>query len=192
MRELRSIVNAVCLFAVFLMLYAVFTPGHARSSANRPRFLRMEVDDLRHPNSRQRVTVTVPYFFIGNALRFAALGRMHRELDVHWNEEIDAAELQKLWEDLKAAPEGEEVIREHDEQVVKLKRQGETIVLDYAYESGRGENVTVRFPARLMEAAVTDGRDFDVDALIAELRAAKVGDLVEVSSEDAHVKVWLE
>ena len=192
MRELRSAVTAVFLFAAFLVVYAAVTPGHARGSARPPRFLRMEVDDLRHARGK-RVTVTVPYFFIGNALRVAALGRLHRELDVNWTEDIEHEDLVKLWDDLKTAPPGQEVVREHGDEIAKLKREGGTIVVDSSHKDDEGgEHVVVRIPERLMEAAVRDGRDFNVDALIGELRAAKVGDLVEVSSDDAHVKVWIE
>ncbi|HKC24902.1 MAG TPA: hypothetical protein VKF32_09180 [Thermoanaerobaculia bacterium] len=191
MKELRSAVNAVFLFAVFLLLYAAMSPGHARGSSHPPRFLRMEMNDLRHHHGR-KVTVTVPYFFIGNALRFAALGRLHRELDVHWNEDIDSEDLRKLWDDLKAANEGQEVVREKDNAVTKFKKEGESILLDCAKKDGFGEHVKVRIPVRLMEAAVRDGRDFDVNAVISELRKAHVGDLVEVDSDDAHVKVWIE
>ena len=151
----------------------------------------MELQDLRHHHGK-RVVVSVPYFFIGNALRFAALGRLHRELDVNWNEDIDSEELKKLWEDLKAAKDGEEVVRDRDDQVERFKREGESILLDCEKKDGFKEHVKIRIPVRLMEAAVRDGRDFDVDAVISELRKAKVGDLVQVDSDDAHVKVWIE
>jgi len=191
MKELRSAVTAVFVFALFLLLYAATIPGHARGSAHPPRFLRMEIDDLRHHHGR-RVTVNVPYFFVGSALRFASLGRLHRELDVHWNEDIDSDDLRKLWEDLKAAKDGQEVVHETDSQVESFKREGETILIETTTKDGFGEHVKVRIPMRLMEAAVRDGRDFDVDAVIRELRKAHVGDLVEVDSDDAHVKVWIE
>jgi hypothetical protein len=191
MRELRSAVTAVFLFALFLLFYAAVSPGHARSSSHPPRFLRMQIEDLRHHHGK-RVSVTVPYFFIGNALRFAAFGRLHRELDVHWNEDIDSEDLKKLWEDIKVANQGQEVVREHDNEITRFRKEGDAILLDCTKKDGFGEHVKVRIPARLMEAAVHEGRDFDVDAVIAELRKAHVGDLVEVDSDDAHVKVWIE
>lgn len=192
MKELRSAVNAVFLFAVFLLFYAALTPGRARGSAHPPRFLRMQVEDLRHDTGK-RLSISVPYFFIGNALRFAALGRLHRELDVHFDEQIESEDLRSIWEELKTKPEGEEVVREHGHDIARLKRDGSTILLEYSHkDDSDGEKVRIKIPARLMEAAVTDGRDFDVDSLLSELRAAKVGDLVEVSAPDAHVKVWIE
>ncbi len=191
MKELRSIVSALFVFGIFLLLYAASTPGHATSSSHPPRFLRMQIDDLRHRHGRH-VHISVPYFFIGNALRVAALGRLHRELDVHWNEDIDSEDLKKLWEDLKAAKDGQEVVRKHGSDTQTFKREGETLLLECVGDDGKGEHVKVRIPVRLMEAAVQAGRDFDVDAVISELKKAHVGDLVEVDSDDAHVKVWIE
>jgi hypothetical protein len=191
MKELRSAVTAVFLFAVFLLFYAATTPGHAAGSSHPPRFLRMQIDDLRHIHGRH-VHVSVPYFFIGNALRFAALGRLHRELDVHWNEDIDSEDLKKLWEDLKAAKDGEVVVRTQGSDTQTFKKEGDSLLLDCVGDDGKGEHVKVRIPLRLMEAAVQDGRDFDVDAVISELKKAHVGDLVEVQSDDAHVRVWIE
>ena len=37
-----------------------------------------------------------------------------------------------------------------------------------------------------------DGHDLDVDSLIGELTASGVGDLIEVTAPDEHVKVWIE
>jgi hypothetical protein len=190
MKELRSTVNAVFLFAVFLLAYAAVSPGHARGSAHPPRFLRMQVEDVRDHGDK-RVSISVPYFFVGNVLRVAALGRMHRELDVHFDEDIDSEDLKKIWEELKAANDGQTVKHEHGDDVATFKKEGDMIVLEC---QGRREDdhVTVRFPSRLIEAAVRDGKDFDVDSVLSELRDAKVGDLVDVKAPDAHIKVWIE
>ena len=192
MKELRSAVNAVFLFAVFLLVYAALTPGHAKGSSNPPRFLRMQFEDA-HDHPGTRVTVQVPYFFIRSALRFAALGRLHRELEFHFDEDFASEELRELLGKLEAAKEGEIVVCENDDEVCNFRREGSSVIFDCGRQGDDpAERVEVRVPSRLIEAAVTDGRDFDVDSLISELRSAKVGDLVEVKARDAHVKVWVE
>jgi hypothetical protein len=52
--------------------------------------------------------------------------------------------------------------------------------------------VTVRLPFRLLKAAVAEERDFDVATLVGELQTAAKGELVDVTTHDAHVKVWVE
>src|SRR6266545_6861510 len=82
-KELRSVVNALFLFALFLLVYSAIVPGHAARSHRGPRFLRMQVEDLRH--DRPRVSFSVPYAFVSGALRFASLGKVRREMDLHFD-----------------------------------------------------------------------------------------------------------
>ena len=57
--------------------------------------------------------------------------------------------------------------------------------------SGTGEVVIV-LPARLLEALAGGDEGLSSAALVEELRRAAPGDLVEITSEDGHVKVWLD
>ena len=108
---------------------------------------------------------------------------MHREIDVRWNEEIDSAELEKLWEELKAVADGQEISRDHDGQVVHLKREGSTIVLRYAYDEGRGEDVTVRFPAADGSIVMpSDEEEIVVDSVEAEVVSIEPADGVTIRS----------
>jgi hypothetical protein len=197
MKELRSIVNAVFCFLIFLVLWAGVSPGYARGSIHPPRFLRMEVEDLRH--HREHVSMCVPYFFVGGALRFASLGRLHRELSYHFDEDISSEKLRNVLAELKDAPDGKNVELEQDSELMRFRKEGTSVVLDVSRkgtEPGEGESdpdhVTIRFPLRLLEATVSADRDFDVDGLVSELRKGNVGDLVDVQARDAHVKVWIE
>ena len=52
--------------------------------------------------------------------------------------------------------------------------------------------MTLRFPARYMEAAVSGNEDLDIEALFEEMRQASRGDVLEVTSDDAHVKVTID
>ena len=197
MRELRSVVNAVFLFLFFLLVWAFIVPGHARGSSHRPRFLRMQVVDLEghHGRGPDRINFTIPYGFFSGALRFASMGRVRRELDLHFTDSVEARELREIWAELKSKPEGTEVVRDKEREKQVFKREGSMVVLDVAHDRHDGqevERVTIRVPARLFETFVSDDRDLDVDSLIAELRKATPGDLVEVQAKDAHVRIWVE
>jgi len=52
--------------------------------------------------------------------------------------------------------------------------------------------VTLKLPWRLVDALASDEKDLDVTALVAQLRVAQRGDLLEVTAPDAHVKIWVE
>lgn len=193
MKELRSIVNACFLFLLFLFLYALVKPGHAVSSIRGPRFLRMQVEDTsgRRPD---RVTLSVPFGLVGGALRFASLGRVRRELDFHFEESVDSEELRRLWEDLKAKPEGTDVVHQADGATFHLRREGDSVVVEVSEIHGhaRDETVTLRVPARLVESLVSKDKDLDVDALLAEIRHGQRGELVDVRGRHGHVRIWIE
>src|SRR3974377_302391 len=105
-KELRSAVNAFFLFVVFLLLYSAVVPCHARSAVRGPRFLRMQVTDLHPPEHPVKVSMSVPFAFVSGALRFASLGKVRRELDLHFDESVDAAEFRTVVQELKDTPDG--------------------------------------------------------------------------------------
>jgi hypothetical protein len=189
-RELRSIVNALFLFALFLLVYSAIVPGHSGRSVRGPRFLRMQVQDL-HPDGG-RVSVSVPYAFVSGALRFASLGKVRRELDLHFDQSVDAAEIRTIVQELKDKPEGTDVVRTHEDTEIHVKKDGDQVTLEVQKHGHPEETVTLRLPWRIVDAVSTADRDLNVDALVAQLRHAERGDLVEISAPDAHVRIWID
>jgi hypothetical protein len=189
-KELRSTVNALFLFAIFLLMYSAVVPGHARGSVRGPRFLRMQVEDNREAGHPVKASFSVPYGFVSGALRFASLGKVRRELDLHFDESVDAAEVRTIVQELKDKPEGTDVVRTRDEETLTLRREGAAATMEVRKKDG--ESVTLRLPWRLVEALAEGDKDLDVNGLVAQLRDAQRGDLLEVTARDAHVKIWVE
>ena len=189
-RELRSVVNALFLFALFLLVYSTLVPGHSRRSVRGPRFLRMQVEDLR--NDRHRVSFAVPYAFVSGALRFASLGKVRREMDLHFDHSVDAAEIRTIVQELKDKPDGTDVMRTHEDAEIHVKKDGDQVTLEVRKPGHPEETVSLRLPWRIVDAVSTADRDFDVDALVAQLRHAERGDLVEINAPDAHVRIWID
>lgn len=191
-KELRSAVNALFLFSIFLLLYSAVVPGHARGSVRGPRFLRMQVEDNRQAGHPVKVSFSVPYGFVSGALRFASLGKVRRELDLHFDESVDASEFRTIVQELKDKPEGTEVVRTHDDATIVLRKEGEQVTMNVRKKDRDDETVTLRLPWRLVDALATDDKNLDVNGLVAQLRDAQRGDLLEVTAPDAHVKIWVE
>jgi hypothetical protein len=189
-RALQSVVNALFLFALFLLLYSALVPGHTYGSARGPRFLRMKVENLR--SDPGEVSISVPYAFVSGALRFASLGKVRRELDLHFDQSVDASEIRTIVQELKEKPDGTDVARIHDECEIHVRKDGDRATLEVRKKDHREELVTLKLPWRIVDAVSTADRDLDVDALVAQLRHAERGDLVEVNSPDAHVRIWID
>lgn len=219
MKELRAMVNACFVFSVFLLGYAFVHPGYVRSSSHPPRFLRMKVEALRGDVHPDTISLSAPYALVGGAIRFATLGRLRRELDLRFSDSVGADLLRGAWKELAEKPEGTVVTRQDGGDELRFHREGTSVVLEIARGAsceeepaepsaatneeqaserprkpieGDFETVTVRLPSRLFEALVEEDKDLDVDTILAELERAGPGDLVDVKSSDARLRVWVE
>lgn len=192
-KEVRSVVNALFLFALFLLVYSALIPGHARGSVRGPRFLRMKVENLKPAQGGPtNVSLSVPYAFVSGALRFASLGKVRREMDLHFDRSVEASEIRTIVQELKDKPDGTDVVRVHDDAEIHVKKEGDTATIEVCRKDRSDETVTLRLPWRIVDAVSTSDRDLDVDALLAQLRHAERGDLVEITAPDAHVRVWID
>jgi hypothetical protein len=191
-KELQSAVNALFLFALFLLFYSAIVPGHARGSIRGPRFLRMKVENLKGAGGPSNVSISVPYAFVSGALRFASLGKVRREMDLHFDQSVDASEIRTIVQELKDKPDGTDVMRIHDEAEIHVRKDGDQATLEVRKKDRPDDTVTLKLPWRIVDAVSTADRDLDVDALVAQLRHAERGDLVEINAPDAHVRIWID
>ena len=192
MRELRSAANALFFFVLFLFGYALLSPGHA-SGARGPRFLRMTIEDQEGRHGRpEHLTFSVPYGFIRGGLKFASLGRLHRELDLRFTEPVEADEVRAIWKELQETPEGGEVVRKRDFDEVRIRKEAGSLTIVQTKECCPDEVVTLRIPLKVLEAVAAHDRTFDVDAILSGLQSLDRGELLDLKAKDAHVRVWIK
>lgn len=193
MRVARSVVNGFFLFVLFLYAYALVTPGLVSGAAHGPRFLRMTVEDRQGRHGRpEKVSFSIPYGLVRGGLKFASLGRLHRELDLCLTDSVEAEDLRSIWKELSEKPEGTEVVRKRDFDEIRLKKEGATVTVVQTRDCCPDEKATIRLPVRLLEAVAVRGRAFDPKAILAELRNLDRGELLDLRARDAHVRVWIE
>jgi hypothetical protein len=195
MRELRAAVNAVFFFVLFLFVWGLVRPGHAVSSLHGPRFLRMQVEDSRsRHDGPDRFSLSVPFGLVRGGLKFASLGRLRREMDLHFSDSVEADEVRGIWKELSEKPDGTPVERKRDFDALTFTKEGDTVTLVVKKDLSDPdpETVTIRFPARLLAAVASGGKSLDVDAILSELGALDRGELLDVKAKDAHVRVWIE
>ncbi len=190
-KEAQSVVNALFLFALFLLAWSAIVPGHVFGSGRGPRFLRMKVENLRSGPGHPNVSFSVPYAFVSGALRFAALGKVRREMDLRFDA-VDASDIRTIVQELKDKPDGTDVVRVHEGDEVHVRKDGDIATLELRKKDRPDELVTLKLPWHIVDAVSTSDRDLDVDALLAQLRHAERGDLVDINAPDAHVKIWID
>lgn len=189
MKEARSVANACFAFALFLLGYAFFSPDHRTEPGRSPRFLRIRVEDQRRHGRPEKVSISVPYAFVRGGLRLAAAGSVRAELDHEIARGVASDDVRSVWEELSTQPDGVEVVREHDGEAFRFKKDGRMAVLTIARHD---DLVTIRFPLRLLEAAAKAEEDLDADAFLDALRDLEKGELLDVESDDTHVRIWTE
>lgn len=198
MREFRSIGNAFFWFALFLLGYAlVVPPPEGTGRGSRPRFLRMVIEEAGTPGHAERVNITVPWFLFRSGLHAVSAGKLEREANLHFDDTVGAEIVRDAWKELSEKPDGTDVVKMHDDGEITFRKEKGEIRLTVKEGCGtEGETprevVTIRFPARFMEAAVSGDRDLDIEALFDELKQASRGDVIEVTSDDAHVRVVID
>ena len=198
MRELRSTANALFWFALFVLGYAlVVPPPPGTGKGTRPRFLRMVIEETGRPGHDERVSITVPWFLFRSGLHAVSAGKLEREANLNFEDPVAIDLVRDVWKELSEKPEGTDVVRTVDDQEVAFRKEkGEItlVVREKPEEEGAALRaaVTIRFPARYMEAAVSGDEDLDLEALFDEMKDASRGDVLEVTSDDAHVKVVID
>ena len=199
MREFRSTANAFFWFVLFLLGYAlVVPPPEGTGHGKRPRFLRMVIEETGHPGAHtEKVNITVPWFLFRSGLHAVSAGKLEREANLHFGDAVTAEIVREVWKELSEKPEGTDVVKVHEDSELtfrKVKGEIQLTVKEGASEKDGPPTavVTIRFPARFMEAAVSGDRELDIEALFDEMKQASRGDVIEVTSDDAHVKVLID
>ena len=113
-------------------------------------------------------------------------------MDLHFDRSVDASEIRTIVQELKDKPDGTDVVRVHEDAEIHFKKEGDQATLEVRKKDRPEDTVTLRLPWRIVDAVSSADRDLDVDALVAQLRHAERGDLVEINAPDAHVRIWID
>ncbi len=198
MRELRSAVNAAFWFALFLVGWTLLVPPlEGTGKGSRPRFIRMTIEDRGSGGHVERVRINVPWFLFRGGLHAVSATQIEQEADLRFQDPVAVDLLRDVWKELSEKPEGTDVARVHEDDELTFRKEKGEVRLTIRRDVGESEGppreiVTIRFPSRFLEAAVSGDRDLDLRALFEEMRGAARGDVLEVTSDDAHVRVVID
>jgi hypothetical protein len=162
----------------------------ASASASSDLWLHVRVDET----DGARVKVNVPVSMVEKAI--AMLPEEHlRQGQIHLDdccEEMTAADLRELWQEIKDSPDMTFVtVEENDESVRVWKEAGYLKV--HVQEQRRNEEVDVRVPLAVVDALLSgEGDTLNIEAAIRALVEQGEGELVTVSGDDETVRVWVD
>ena len=142
-----------------------------------------------------KVNVNLPLSVVRIALQAApddviSEGKIHFN---HMDRDIDVESLRAMWAELKLAGDAEFVTVEEDDETVKIRRQGDLVLIDIEDLDDRDpERVRVEVPVRVVDALFSgNGDSLDIERALNELSQER-GDIVNVDDGATKVRVWID
>ncbi|MFN7962836.1 MAG: hypothetical protein U0002_16325 [Thermoanaerobaculia bacterium] len=110
------------------------------------------------------------------------------------DKDFNAAELRRVWSELKNAPDATFVTVKSDKDDVQVAKQGGYLVARVSENSHRDSKVHARIPLSVVDALLTseDPNQLNIAAAVRALAAQGAGDLVTVDDQEASVRVWID
>lgn len=143
-------------------------------------------------SSSTNVEVHLPLNLVLTVLRNVDVENFHGgHVDLDLGEtDINFPEIMKA---IKDAPDGKFVTVTSDEADVNVRKEGGTIYVNVNQKDDEMAQVEVTMPMEMMNALTFgDDNTLDVAALLQSFDQLPNGTLVNVTSTDANVRVWIE
>jgi hypothetical protein len=173
-----------------MVMVALICLGPAAAGAESDLWLHVRVDET----DGAKVKVNLPITMVETALSMVP-GEHFHEGRIHLGEccnEMSAAELRALWQEIKESPDMTFVTVEEDDETVRIWKEAGYLKVQVR-EEGDGEQVDVRLPLGVVEAMLSGDEDeLDLQAGIQALIEEGEGELVTVASADERVRVWVD
>ena len=109
------------------------------------------------------------------------------DLDMSWND------LLNFWDEVKNAPEATFVTVESGDETVKVRKEGEFLVVKTVSAEENGSHVDVTFPMEVVDALLSGPEgQLNFEAALDALAAYGPGTLVTVRDGNESVRVWID
>ena len=107
--------------------------------------------------------------------------------------ELPVAAIRDMWRELRAAGDVEFVTIQHEDQDVRIAREGDIILVNVTDRDGSGDDaVRVEIPVLVVDALLSgDGDTLNIRAAVDELSTLR-GELVRVIESDNNIRVWID
>lgn len=109
------------------------------------------------------------------------------DLDMNWNDFLT------FWEEVKRAPEATFVTVESKDETVKVRKEGDFVIVKTVESSENGAQVDVKFPLAVVDALLSGpSGTLNFEAALDALSQFGPGNLVTVRDGDETVRVWID
>ena len=115
------------------------------------------------------------------------------QLQLGGSTEVPVVAIRTMWQELRAAGDVEFVTIQHEDQDVRIAREGEIILVRVSGRDGDDEaDVRVEIPVPVVDALLSgEGDTLNIRAAIDELSMLR-GELVRVIESDNNIRIWID
>ena len=177
-------------FALTLTLSA-FGPAPARAAGS-DLWFHVTVDEQR--GERAQVKIHLPLKLVERLAPMLASSIDDRGSHFRINHrEVTAAEAREMWRALRDSDSAPFVDVRSGRDRVRISRHGGMLQLQANDQRPFGEDVQVRIPEAVVDALLSgDEGEYEIAAALRVLARQGAGDLVQIDSDDADVRVWID
>lgn len=143
--------------------------------------------------NQENVVVNLPISIVEAALPLIPQEAMQQGNIRIDSQEFDAVKLRALWQQVQGSPDQTYItVKSNDESIEVAKERGYLIARTLESRQG-GSKVSARIPLSVVDALLTgEGNTLNIQAALAALVAEGEGELVTVSDDKSHVRVWID
>lgn len=143
--------------------------------------------------NNENVTVNLPISLIETALTMIPAEKMQNGNIVIDSQEFDAAKLRQLWQEVKGAPDMTYVTVQSNDETIKVAKDRGYLIARTTDRGGKGADVNARIPLAVVDALLSgESNTLNLKAAVAALVDEGAGELVTVSDNSSHVRVWID
>lgn len=137
-----------------------------------------------------RVSVNLPVSAVGKMAGALPSDAHHIRLE---GDDMDAADLRRMWEAVKDSPDAEFVTVEERDDHVRVAKRGNYLVIRADQGGERSSRVDVKVPAAVVEALLSGPRNqLNLSAALEALARHGEGELVTVDDGGDTVRIWVD
>jgi hypothetical protein len=114
------------------------------------------------------------------------------QLQLGGETEVPVVAIRGVWQELRDVGDVEFATIQHEDQDVRIAREGETILVNVTDRDDADDTVRVEIPVPVVDALLSgDGETLNVRAAIQELSTLR-GEMVRVIESDNNIRIWID
>ena len=145
----------------------------------------------------EQVTVNLPLSLISAAAALIpeeARDEAHREMTIALDDlHLEWSELMNFWDQVRNAPEATFVTVQTRDEKVRVRKEGDYVLVETTETSDRGTEVNVKFPLAVIDALLSGPEgSLNFEAALNALAEEGDGHIVSVRDGDDTVRIWID